>query len=57
MNCERGDEPIETLDEFLNNDFFTGWEQPNYPVCAVMGAKKGNKLIKEMLIKLHFKIH
>ena len=37
------------LDEFLNNDFFTGWEQPNYPVCAVMGAKKGNKLIKEML--------
>jgi len=37
------------LNKFLNHEFFTGWEQPNYPVCAVMGATKGNKTIKEML--------
>ena len=37
------------LDKFLEHDFFTGFEQPNFPVTATMGAKKGNKLIKEML--------
>ena len=37
------------LDKFLEHDFFTGFEQPHYPVTATMGAKKGNKLIKEML--------
>ena len=37
------------LDKFLKHDFFTGFEQPHYPVTATIGAKKGNKLIKEML--------
>lgn len=37
------------LDRFLEYDFFTGFEQPNYPVTATMGAIKENKLIKEML--------
>lgn len=37
------------LDKFLKHNFFTGFEQPNYPVCATMGAVKGNPLIKEML--------
>lgn len=37
------------LDAFLNHNLFTGFEQPNYPVTAVMGATKGNKIIKEML--------
>lgn len=37
------------LDVFLSYDFFTGFEQPHYPVTATMGAKKNDKLIKEML--------
>lgn len=37
------------LDKFLKHDFFTGFEQPHYPVTATIGAKKGNELIKEML--------
>lgn len=37
------------LDKFLCHDFFTGFEQPHYPVTATMGAIKGNKLVKEML--------
>lgn len=37
------------LDKFLNHDFFTGFEQVHYPVTATMGAKKGNRLIKELL--------
>lgn len=37
------------LDEFLKHEFFTGFEQPHYPVTATMGAVKENKLIKEML--------
>ena len=37
------------LDKFLNYDFFSGFEQPNYPITATMGATKGNKIIKEML--------
>lgn len=28
---------------------FTGFECDNYPVCATMGAEKGNPIIKEML--------
>jgi len=38
-----------SLDEFLNNKAFTGFECENYPVCATMGAVKGNPIIKEML--------
>lgn len=37
------------LDKFLKHSFFTGFEQKHYPVCATMGAEKGNPLIKEML--------
>ena len=37
------------LDKFLKHEFFTGFEQANYPVTATMGANKGNKVIKEML--------
>lgn len=49
-----------SLDKFLIYDFFTGFEQPNYPITATMGAMKGNKLIKEMLEvydNKEFKVH
>ena len=38
-----------SLDEFLKHEFFTGFEQPHYPITATMGAIKGHWLIKEML--------
>lgn len=34
---------------FTDCDGFTGFEQPEYPVCAVMGANKHNEVIREML--------
>lgn len=37
------------LDKFLHHDFFTGFEQQHYPVCATMGAIQGHWLTKEML--------
>ena len=37
------------LDEFLTDEGFTGFEDTNYPVTAVMGAEKGNPVIKLML--------
>ena len=37
------------LDDFLNEKAFTGFESIGYPVCATMGAEKGNPIIKEML--------
>lgn len=37
------------LDEFLNDEAFTGFEDYNYPVTATMGAEKGNPIIKMML--------
>lgn len=37
------------LDEFLNHKVFTGFQEPHYPVTAVMGAERKNELIKEML--------
>ena len=42
-------EAYKSLDEFLKYDFFTGFEQPHYPITATMGAIKGQWLIKEML--------
>lgn len=39
----------QSLEKFLNHDFFTGFENVHYPVTATMGAKQGNTLIKEML--------
>lgn len=38
-----------SLDEFLNEPAFTGFEDINYPVCATMGAEKGNPIIRKML--------
>lgn len=37
------------LDEFLNDEGFTGFEDIDYPVTATMGAEKGNPVIKQML--------
>lgn len=37
------------LDEFLNDPAFTGFESIGFPVCATMGAEKGNPIIKEFL--------
>ncbi len=37
------------LDEFLYHEVFTGFQEPHYPVTAVMGAEKGNELIQDML--------
>lgn len=37
------------LDEFLNDEGFTGFEDIGYPVTATMGAEKGNPVIKQML--------
>lgn len=42
-------EVYKPLDEFLNEPAFSGFECKNYPVCATMGAEKGNPIIKEML--------
>lgn len=42
-------EVFKPLDEFLNEPAFTGFESIGYPVCATMGAEKGNPLIKELL--------
>lgn len=42
-------EVFKSLDEFLNNKAFTGFENIGYPVTAVMGAEKGNPIIKQML--------
>ncbi len=42
-------EVFRSLDKFLENPAFTGFEQTYYPVCATMGAEKENPLIKELL--------
>ena len=42
-------EVFKPLDELLSEPAFTGFEQPGYPVCATMGAEKGNPIIREML--------
>lgn len=42
-------EVYKPLDEFLKEEGFTGFENINYPVCATMGAEKGNPIIKLML--------
>lgn len=38
-------EVYKPLDEFLSLEGFTGFEDINYPVCATMGAEKGNPVI------------
>lgn len=53
-------EIFKSFDEFLNLDFFSGYENWNgyiSPFTAVVGAKKGHKIIKELLDQynyLHF---
>lgn len=42
-------EVYKPLDEFLDNEGFTGFEDINYPVTATMGCIKGNPVIKMML--------
>lgn len=42
-------EVYKSLDEFLNEEGFTGFEDVHYPVTATMGAEKGNPVIKMML--------
>ena len=42
-------EVYKSLDEFLNLEGFTGFEDIHYPVCATMGCCKGNPVIKMML--------
>lgn len=45
-------EVYQPLDEFLNEEAFTGFEDanyPGYPVTATLGAEKGNPVIKLML--------
>lgn len=42
-------EVYKPLDQFLNDEGFTGFEDINYPVCATMGCTKENPVIKMML--------
>ena len=42
-------EVYKPLDEFLDKEGFTGFEDIHYPVTATMGAVKGNPVIKMML--------
>lgn len=42
-------EVYKPLDEFLNEEAFTGFEDVHYPVTATLGAEKGNPIIKLML--------
>ncbi len=42
-------EVYKSLDQFLNEEGFTGFEDVHYPVTATLGAVKGNPVIKMML--------
>ena len=42
-------EVYKPLDEFLNEEGFTGFEAVNYPSTATLGAEKGNPIIKKMM--------
>ena len=57
--CDADLEITNLLDEFLNLDFVTGYE--NYkgniaPITALMGASKDNKIITDLLIKHYINI-
>lgn len=50
--CDTDLELTQNIDEFLNNDFFTGyenWEEKCSPITALMGAKKNNQIISDLL--------
>lgn len=40
---------LESLDKFLDNRAFVGFENPNYPYTAACGCEKGHPLIKDVL--------
>lgn len=42
-------EVFKSLDDFLNEDSFWGFEEKNYIATSTIGTKKGNKLIKKFL--------
>lgn len=42
-------EVIKPLDEFFDNNGFTGFESKNNMITGIMGCKKNNKLFKELL--------
>lgn len=42
-------EVYKPLDEFLNEEAFTGFEDIHYPVTATLGSEKNNPVIKMML--------
>lgn len=42
-------EVYKPLDQFLNQEGFTGFEDVHYPVCATMGAEPKNPVMKLML--------
>ena len=42
-------EVLSNIDEFLNNNAFSGYELSNYIPTAIMGAEKGNEWIKLLL--------
>lgn len=42
-------EVLKTLDSFLCNEAFTGYEVNDCPITAVMGAEKGNRLIFNLM--------
>jgi mannosyltransferase OCH1-like enzyme len=48
-------EVFKPFDDFLHHKAFTGFENVGYPVTAVMGAIKGNPIIKEMLAYYDYK--
>ena len=53
-------EVYKSLDEFLNEEAFTGFECVHYPVTATMGSQKGNPVIKLFLDYydcVSFKVH
>ena len=42
-------EVLKNMDEFLEDEAFTGWEAKDSPVTAVMGAQAGNEEFGELL--------
>ena len=42
-------EVIKPLDDFLENDFFAGYESENWINCSIFGADKGSDVCKEVL--------
>lgn len=42
-------ELLKPMDRFLKNHVFTGFESKDSPITAVIGAEKGNKIIKKLL--------